>query len=95
MIEPNIAASLIEENLKLEKNGDEDKVDATLFKQIIGLLRYLCNNRIGIGFSFVLVSRHMDDPRVSHIKVVRRNLRYLNGTVNHGIFSYSHESLRR
>jgi len=28
----------------------------------------------------------MDDPKISHMKVARRILRYLNGTVNYGIF---------
>jgi len=28
----------------------------------------------------------MDDPRISHMKVARRILRYLNGIVNHDIF---------
>ncbi|XP_050878860.1 uncharacterized mitochondrial protein AtMg00810-like [Lathyrus oleraceus] len=44
-------SSPVEQNLKLEKHGEEDKVDATLFKQIVGSLRYVCNNRPDIGFS--------------------------------------------
>jgi hypothetical protein len=28
----------------------------------------------------------MDDPRITHMKVARRILIYLNGTVNYGIF---------
>jgi len=87
MLESNPAASPIEANLKLEKGGEEEKVDATLFKQIVGSLRYLCNSRPDIGFSVGLVSRYMDDPRISHMKAARRNLRYLKGTINYGIFS--------
>ena len=44
MDESNLASSLVETNLKLEKHGKEDRVDATLFKQIIGHLRYVCNS---------------------------------------------------
>ena len=86
MLESNPASSPIEANLKLEKGGEEEKVDATLFKQIVGLLRYLCNNRPDIGFSVGLVSTYMDDPRIFHMKAERRIIRYLNGTINYIIF---------
>jgi len=86
MFESNSAASLVKENLKLEKGGEEEKVDATLFKHIVGLLRYLCNSRPNIGFSVGLVSRYMDDPLISHMMVTRRILKYLNATINYGFF---------
>lgn len=85
MLDWNLAVSPIEANLKLEKNGHEDKVDATLFKQIVGSLRYVCNNMSVIGFYVCLVRRYMDDPRVSHMKAARRIMRYLKGTLNCGI----------
>lgn len=46
MVEPNHIVSHVEANLELEKNGDEDKVETPLFKQIVCSLRYLCNNRM-------------------------------------------------
>lgn len=85
VLKSNPAAFPIKSNLKLEKNGDEDKVDATLFKQIVGSLRYVRNSRPDIGFSVGLVSRYMDDLRVSHMQVTRRIFRYLKGTLNYGI----------
>ena len=81
----NPASSLVEPNVKLEKNGEEDKVDTTLFKQIMGSLRYVCNNRPDVCFTVGLVSRYMSEPRVSHMKVARRILRYLKGSINCGI----------
>lgn len=47
----NSASSPVEPNMKLEKNGEEDKVGVTLFKQIVGSLRYMCNNIPDIGFT--------------------------------------------
>lgn len=79
------ATSPTEANMKLEKNRDEDKVNATLLKQIVGSLRYLCNSRPAIGFVIGLIRRYIDDLKVSHMKVARRILRYLNGTVNCGL----------
>lgn len=85
MLESSPTTSPIEEKLKLEKNGDEDKVNSTPFKQIVGSLRCLCNIKPDIGFTVGLISRYKDDPKVSHMKTARRILRYLNGTMNCGL----------
>ena len=85
MDDSNPASSPIEPNLKLENHGEEDKVDVTLFKQIVGSLRYMCNSRPDIGFAVGLVSRYMSEPRVSHMKAARRILRYLKGSIDYGI----------
>jgi hypothetical protein len=45
------AMTPMETNLKLEKNENEDAVDPTMFKQIVGSLRYLCNSRPDICFA--------------------------------------------
>ncbi|XP_058767860.1 uncharacterized mitochondrial protein AtMg00810-like [Vicia villosa] len=52
----NPASSPVGTKLKLEKHGEEDKVNVTLFKKIIGSLRYVCNSRPDIGFAIGLVS---------------------------------------
>lgn len=71
------ASSLVKPNLKLEKYGEEDKVDANFFEQIVGSLIYACKSRPDIGFSVGLVIIYTSEPMVSHMKVVRRILRYL------------------
>ncbi|XP_058754055.1 uncharacterized mitochondrial protein AtMg00240-like [Vicia villosa] len=81
----NHPSSNVEPNVKLENNVEEDKVDATLFKQIVGSLRYMCNSRPDISFVVELVSRYMSEPRVSNMKVARRILRYLKGSIEYGI----------
>ncbi|MCI32716.1 hypothetical protein A2U01_0053930, partial [Trifolium medium] len=73
------AITPMETNLKLEKNVDEDAVDPTLFKQIVGSLRYLCNSRPDICFAVGLISRFMEDPRQSHMKAATRVLKYIAG----------------
>ena len=40
----NPTSSPVELNMNFEKNGKEDKVGVTLFKKIVGSLRYVCNN---------------------------------------------------
>lgn len=78
-------SSPIETNLKLEKHGEEDKVDVTLFKQIVRYLRYMCNSRPDIGFLVELASRYISEPKVPHMKASRRIPRYLKGLINYGI----------
>lgn len=75
MVDLNHASSPVEPNLKLEKRGEEDKVDVTLFKQIVGSPRYIYNSISDIGFLVGLVRRYMDEPNVLHMKVARRILR--------------------
>lgn len=75
----NEAVTLVEAKLKLIKREDEKAVDGTLFKQIVGSLRFLCNNRPDISFGVCLVSRFMSDPRVSHMVAAKRIQRYLKG----------------
>ncbi|CAJ2645382.1 unnamed protein product [Trifolium pratense] len=79
------AITPMETNLKLEKNESEDAVDPTMFKQIVGSLRYLCNSRPDICFAIGLISRFIEDPRQSHMKAAMRILRYIAGTLDFGI----------
>lgn len=79
MIECNAAVTPVEVNVKLERNSEEEAVDDTLFKQIVGSLRYICNIRPDICFGVGLISKFMDDPRKSHLVAAKRIMRYLKG----------------
>ncbi|KAK2365584.1 putative mitochondrial protein [Trifolium repens] len=81
----NPAITPMETGVKLSKNSDDELVDSTLYKQIIGSLRYLCNTRIDICHSVGLLSRFMDQPRMCHLTAAKRVLRYVKGTNDHGI----------
>ncbi|WVY99219.1 hypothetical protein V8G54_031370 [Vigna mungo] len=73
-------------NTKLSLQHEETKVDATLFKQIVGTLRYICSSRPDISFGVGLVSRFMHDPRQSHMTAAKHILRYLKGTIDFGLY---------
>ena len=75
----------MEERLKLTKANTTAKVDATLYQSIIGGLRYLVHTRLDIAFVVGYVSRFMEDPREDHWAAVKQLLRYINGTMDHGI----------
>ena len=75
----------MEERLKLTKASTTVKVDATLYRSIVGGLRYLVHTSTAIAFVVGYVSRFMEDPREDHWVVVKRLLCYVKGTVDQGI----------
>jgi len=75
----------MEERLKLTKASTMTKVDATLYRSIVGGLRYLVHIRPNIAFAVGYVSSFMEDPREDHWATVKRLLRYVKGTVDQGI----------
>lgn len=83
----------VEVGIKLTKLDDGEKVDSTLFKSLIGSLRYLTCTRPDILFGVGLVSRYMEAPTMTHFKAAKRILRYLKGTLDFGLmYSFSNDS---
>lgn len=76
----------VQERLKLEKDGPGDFVNPTLYKQLVGSLRYLTSTRPDITFGVGLISRFMEAPRQSHMMAAKRILKYIKGTQGDGIF---------
>jgi len=85
MIDCNIASNPSETNAKLDECSNEEKVEPTEFKQIVGSLRYICNSRPYICFVVSIISKFMNDPRKSHLTAAKRILRYVKGTLKFGL----------
>ncbi|KAM1652550.1 hypothetical protein ACFXTN_004992 [Malus domestica] len=81
----------VECRVKLTKHDKGKNVDPTFFKSLVGSLCYLTCTRPDILYAVGLVSRYMENPTTTHLKTVKRILRYLKGTVNFGLF-YSSSS---
>ncbi|PNX97389.1 cationic amino acid transporter 1-like protein [Trifolium pratense] len=71
--------------LQLTKCTDEEDIDPTFYRKLIGSLRYLCNTRLDLAYSVGIVSRFMERPKSSHLIEVKRLLRYVKGTIYYGI----------
>ncbi|XP_074360137.1 secreted RxLR effector protein 161-like [Apium graveolens] len=52
---------------------------------MIGGLRYLVHTRPDIAYSVRIVSRYMEKPTEMHLLAAKRILRYVRGTLNHGL----------
>jgi hypothetical protein len=75
----------MEVRLKLSKQSIEPLVEATLFRSIVGSLRYLVNTRADIAFAVGYVSRFLSEPHEDHMLAVKHILRYIAGTLNWGV----------
>jgi len=71
---------------KLSKDEEGTKVDASVFKQVVGSLMYLTATRPDLMYGVSLISRFMSCPTEQHWLAAKRLLRYLMGTMNLGIF---------
>jgi hypothetical protein len=59
--------------------------DSTIFKKLVGSLMYLTATRPYIMYEVSLIYRFMDIPKNSHWQEGKTLLRYIAGTMNHGI----------
>ena len=75
--------------LKLTREGEGKIIDPTLFRSLIGSLRYLSITRLDIVYSVGLLSRYMEKPKESHWLIAKRILRYIKGTMD--LVSYIHK----
>jgi hypothetical protein len=74
----------IEPRLKLSQVSPNPPVDITMYRSIVGSLRYLVHTRPDISFAVGFVSRFMETPTTEHLSVVKQILRYIAGTLNFG-----------
>lgn len=73
----NATITPLKTGAKLRKETYDEFVSATMYKQIIGSLRYLCTTRPDIRQSVRLLRRFMEKPQECHLNTVKKMLRYL------------------
>ena len=70
---------------KDDKDDEGAKINATIYKQLIGSLMYLTATRPDLVYVVSLMSRFMASPTELHLQAAKRVLRYLKGAVDLGI----------
>ncbi|XP_065623821.1 secreted RxLR effector protein 161-like [Quercus suber] len=83
----------LEYNAKLTPLDGESISDATRYRQLVGSLIYLTVTRPDISHAVGMVSKFMDASRSVHYATVLRILRYVKGTLYHGLHYSSWSSL--
>ena len=74
-----------------EEGGREPLSNPSLYRQLVGGLVYLTITRPDISYTVHQVSQYLSAPRSTHYAAVLCILRYLKGTLFHGLF-YSAKS---
>jgi len=69
-------------------------VDSSVYRSIVGSLQYLTLTRPDITHDVNLASQFMQNPNSVHLQAVKRILRYVKGTITHGLCITSQSSLR-
>jgi hypothetical protein len=85
MINCSPISTLVAIGTKLCREQNEMDFDSTIFIKLVGSLMYLIGTRPDIMYGVSLISRFMDTTNNSHWKEGKRLLRYITGTMNHGI----------
>ena len=70
---------------KLAADDGPPAKDPTLYRSLAGALQYLTFTRPDIAFAVQQVCLFMHDPRESHFNALKRILRYIKGTISHGL----------
>lgn len=86
MADCNPASTPMEMGLKLVRDPEGRKIDNTLYKQIVGSLMYLTATRPDIMHAVSIISRYMEFPTEMHLVAAKRIFRYLQGTLEYGLF---------
>ncbi|KAL5820074.1 hypothetical protein ACOSQ4_023916 [Xanthoceras sorbifolium] len=69
----------------LKLDDGSPSTDSTQYRQVIGSLQYLSLTRPDVSFVVNKLSQFMHRPTSNHWVVVKRVLRYLKGSINHGL----------
>jgi hypothetical protein len=82
----NPALTLMEERLKLNRDSTTEELDAMQYQHLAGSLRYLAHTQPDLAFSIGYVSRFMQRPTMKYQQAVKRIIRYVAGTLDHGLY---------
>jgi histone deacetylase 1/2 len=85
MANANSMASPMASSTKLTKFGSNYVSDPNFFRSIVGGLQYVTITRPEISYSVNKVCQFLSSPLEEHWKAVKRILRYLQGTLHHGL----------
>ncbi|XP_022033118.1 secreted RxLR effector protein 161-like [Helianthus annuus] len=72
-------------NHKLQMEEGAKPTNKERYQRLVGKLIYLSHTRPDIAYAVSVVSQFMHQPQVSHMEAVWRVIKYLKGTIGHGV----------
>ncbi|GJR57400.1 retrovirus-related pol polyprotein from transposon TNT 1-94 [Tanacetum coccineum] len=81
------------EKSKLDEDKEGKAVDPSHYRGMIGTLLYLTASRPDLQFAICMCARYQARPTEKHLHTVKRIFRYLNGTVNRGLWYLKDSSI--
>lgn len=81
-------ATPVDTKSKLSTSSGSPYKDPTHYRRLAGALQYLTFTRPDISYAVQQVCLHMHDPKDEHMNALKRILRYLQGTLDHGLHLY-------
>ena len=85
LTECNAVSTPLEARVKFTTSEENDRVNVTSYRSLIGSLRYLTHTRPDLLYSVGVLSRYMEKPSQEHLNAVKRVIRYVKGTVDYGL----------
>ena len=76
----------MDQSLKLSNSSGDSVLDPSLYRRLIGKLLYLTLIRPYISYSVHKLSQFMSAPKIPHLQVAYKILKYLKKTPGQGLF---------
>nr|XP_020149609.1 uncharacterized mitochondrial protein AtMg00810-like [Aegilops tauschii subsp. strangulata] len=93
MVECKPVSTPVDTHSKLSATDGSPVTDASEYHSLVGALQYLMMTRPDIAYVVQQCCLVMHDPRAAHLALVKRVLRYLRGTTDHGLHLHRSPSL--
>jgi hypothetical protein len=82
------SATPVDTKQKLSTSSGTPYDDPTLYRSLAGALQYLTFTRPDISYAVQQVCLHMHAPCTDHMLALKRNIRYVQGTLHYGLHLY-------
>lgn len=84
----------MDQSVKLSSANGDDVPDAALYRGMVGKLFYLTLTRPDISYAIQKLRQFMKAPKMPHLQVDYKVLKYLKKTPGQGLFLSTHSELQ-